>query len=76
MRTTVDAIVDFLFGCSHTFGFPMTRRSTHFTYQTCTKCGAEFEYDWASMVRKQRVGSILESNAGLVPNPTAKMKAA
>ncbi len=76
MRNTVDAILDCLFGCNHTFGFPMTRRSTHFTYQTCTKCGAQFEYDWASMSRKQRVGATIQPNKFLVPNPAAKVRAA
>ncbi len=76
MRSTVNAIVDYLFGCNHTFGFPMTRRSTHFTYQTCTKCGTQFVYDWASMSRRQRIGSTIQPNTNLVPSPSVKMRTA
>ncbi len=71
------AVIDYLFGCVHTFGFPITRRSTQFTYQTCTKCGAQFEYDWALMARKQRVISASEPNMSTAMRDSEpKMKAA
>ncbi len=70
-------VIDYLFGCVHTFGFPMTRRSTQLTYQTCTKCGAQFQYDWASMTRKQRVISASQPNMPTVMRESeAKMNAA
>lgn len=47
-------IVDLLFGCSHEFGFPLTKRGSRVTYRVCIRCGAEFEYDWATMSRKGR----------------------
>ncbi len=56
MSGTAARILDVLFGCSHKFGFPLTRRRGRVTYQVCVRCGAEFEYDWATMSRKGRLG--------------------
>jgi hypothetical protein len=55
MRVYFSSLYDVLFGCNHRFGFPITRRGTHYTYQTCLRCGAEFEYDWKTMSRGQSI---------------------
>ncbi len=44
-----------LFGCKHKFGFPITHPESHRTYQTCVRCGIEYEYDWEQMTRLGRV---------------------
>ncbi len=59
MRVAMIRLFDVVFGCNHRLTFPMTRRGTHFTYQTCVRCGAEFEYDWNTMSR----GPLIDRNA-------------
>ena len=49
MGVVISRLFDVVFGCKHQLTFPMTRRGTQFTYQTCVRCGAEFEYDWNAM---------------------------
>ncbi len=51
MRAVIRRLFEVVFGCRHRLTFPMTRRGTHFTYQTCVRCGAEFDYDWKTMSR-------------------------
>jgi hypothetical protein len=40
----------FWFGCPHEFLFPMKSSDGSF-YQVCTRCGAEYGYDWIRMRR-------------------------
>ncbi len=49
-------VLGFLFGCRHEFGFPITRRGSRLMYQVCVHCGAEFEYDWTTMSRREKLG--------------------
>jgi hypothetical protein len=37
--------------CSHEFCWPR-RRDDHTYYQTCVRCGSEYEYDWNTMTRR------------------------
>ncbi len=56
MSRIADQAFQLLFGCSHEFGFPITRRGTRM-YQVCVRCGAEYEYDWNAMSRGHRLRS-------------------
>jgi hypothetical protein len=39
-------------GCSHEFCWPRKRDDRTY-YQTCVRCGIEYEYDWNSMTRRE-----------------------
>jgi len=42
------------FGCTHQFSWPRRWRDGEY-YQVCLRCGAEYQYDWVSMQRRERV---------------------
>jgi hypothetical protein len=70
MRVDFSSLFDVLFGCDHRFGFPITRPGTHYTYQTCLRCGAEFEYDWKTMSRGQSITpTVSRESASLKARP-------
>lgn len=64
MRVMLDALLNYLFGCTHeatTFPltpnakFPHTANQHRSMYIVCLKCGAEFAYDWERM----RIGTTM-----------------
>jgi hypothetical protein len=42
--------------CSHQFAWPRRKADGEY-YQVCVHCGAEYNYDWATMTRTDRVES-------------------
>ena len=42
-----------LFNCTHQFSWPRRQDNGEY-YQVCLACGAEYEYDWASMRRTEQ----------------------
>lgn len=41
-----------LFSCAHEFSWPRRWADGEY-YQVCLRCGAEYQYDWSSMQRRQ-----------------------
>lgn len=52
MATRLFSAVFPLFGCAHEFSWPR-RWSDGEYYQVCLRCGAEYQYDWATMSRRE-----------------------
>ena len=46
-------LLDVLFGCSHEFSWP--RREGNSYYQVCLLCGVEYDYDWKTMQRTEKL---------------------
>ncbi|HEU5450714.1 MAG TPA: PilZ domain-containing protein [Terriglobales bacterium] len=67
MATKLLSAVFPLFGCAHEFSWPRRWGDGEY-YQVCLRCGAEFEYDWSTMSRREpRQAEI--SDSGPSPKP-------
>jgi hypothetical protein len=49
--------------CSHEFSWPRRAADGHY-YQVCLLCAAEYEYDWKTMRRTERVDRSQTTSAG------------
>jgi hypothetical protein len=54
--------------CSHEFSWPRRAANGHF-YQVCLLCAAEYNYDWSTMRRTERVTHAAETNSGTKRRP-------
>jgi hypothetical protein len=52
--------------CSHQFSWPRLYTDGHH-YQTCSRCGISYEYDWNTM---QLTGRVLVASISDRPNPS------
>jgi hypothetical protein len=53
-------------GCSHKFSWPrLYTDGLH--YQTCSRCGISYEYDWNTMQQTGRVKSVVVQGSELTP---------
>lgn len=50
--------------CSHEFSWPRRAANGQF-YQVCLLCAAEFNYDWTTMRRTERVTPAAETSSGV-----------
>jgi hypothetical protein len=49
-------------GCSHQFSWPRLYTDGQH-YQTCSRCGISYEYDWNTMQQTGRVKGVAAPNA-------------
>ena len=50
--------------CRHEFSWPHSGMNGQ-DYQVCIRCGAVYEYDWATMRRSRRAGPAQQAQAEL-----------
>lgn len=71
MATKLFSAVFPLFGCAHEFSWPRRWGDGEY-YQVCLRCGAEFEYDWSTMSRREpRQAEISDSGPAKKPSRPA-----